>query len=466
MNAPTHLSTATAVPHVIKGRTVVGADVDHGGFSTPALDIDALVWPRREPGPAFDTPVADVIDFLVEVGTRLQFDSNPYLQEALEHSLVFNTLERRILENTYRAMPLFFDRTNLEFQIATDVGWDAIDGWAPIDRPHGLPAAHVRAFPPRLAHITAGNTPAVAVTTIVRGALSKGVHLLKVPANDLFTAGAVLRTMADVDPDHPTTRSFSAVYWRGGDTRVESAIFRPQFFDKLVVWGADSAIRSAHRYAGPGFEIVSFDPKVSMSFVGREAHESDDTRAAAAAAAATDVSLFNQDACAASRFVYIEGDDVQVDAFCGALADELRAERPLSSAYATPLGNEIRNEIDVLRGLEPVYRVWGDYDGSGLVVRSDEPVDFYPTSKTVNVVTVPSLAEAVRHANVATQTVGVYPASRITGLRDALASMGVQRVVGLGAVASNIEGLPHDGFYPLRRVMRWVLDDSQTMSGH
>lgn len=173
------------------------------------------------------------------------------------------------------------------------------------------------------------------------------------------------------------------------------------------------------------------------------------------------MSLFNQDACAASRFVYVEGDDVQVDAFCGALADELRAERPLSSAYATPLGNEIRNEIDVLRGLEPVYRVWGDYDGSGLVVRSDEPVDFYPTSKTVNVVTVPSLADAVRHANVATQTVGVYPASRITGLRDALASMGVQRVVGLGAVAANIEGLPHDGFYPLRRVMRWVLDDSQ-----
>ncbi|GAC47908.1 putative acyl-CoA reductase [Gordonia aichiensis NBRC 108223] len=236
MNAPAHPGAATAVPHIIKGRTVLGADVEHGGFTTPALDIDALVWPRREPGPAFDTPVADVIDFLVEVGTRLQFDSNPYLQEALEHSLAFNTLERRILENTYRAMPLFFDRTNLEFQVAADVGWGPIDGWAPIERPHGLPAAHVRAFPPRLAHITAGNTPAVAVTTIVRGALSKGVHLLKVPANDLFTAGAVLRTMADVDPDHPTTRSFSAVYWRGGETTVESAIFRPQFFDKLVVW--------------------------------------------------------------------------------------------------------------------------------------------------------------------------------------------------------------------------------------
>ena len=76
--------------------------------------------------------------------------------------------------------------------------------------------------------------------------------------------------MAALDPDHPVTRSFSAVYWKGGDTAVESAILRPQFFDKLVVWGGDTAVRNALKYAGPGFEIVSFDPKVSMSMIGRE----------------------------------------------------------------------------------------------------------------------------------------------------------------------------------------------------
>ena len=44
------------------------------------------------------------------------------------------------------------------------------------------------------------------------------------------------------------------------------------------------------------------------------------------------------------------------------------------------------------------------------------PVDFYPMSKTVNVVAVPSLEEAVSHANVATQTVGVYPPHRAVGI--------------------------------------------------
>jgi hypothetical protein len=449
----------TAVPHVIKGRVDTEATEYFGAFRCPPVQLDELVWQRHQPGPAFHIPIRDVIDFLVEVGAALDYDKNEYLQEGLEHSLGHNTLERRILETTYRSIPFFFDRTNLEFQVEEETGWEAIDGWQEIARPHGNPG-RVRAFPPRLAHVIAGNTPAVAVTTIVRGALSKGVHLIKMPANDLFTATAILRTMADVDPKHPTVQSFSAVYWKGGDTRIESAIMRLQFFDKMVVWGGDSAVRNALRYAGPGFEIVSFDPKVSISMVGREAYADDESLDDAADRAATDVTLFNQDACAASRYVYAEGDSDQIDRFCERLLDKIRQERGLSSAVATPLSNDIRDEVEVLKTLEPIYRVWGDYSGAGLVVRSDDPVDFYPMSKTVNVVAVPSLEEAVRHANVATQTVGIYPPQRAAALRNDLASMGVQRIVGLGEVAQAVEGLPHDGFYPIRRVMRWVLDDT------
>ena len=33
-------------------------------------------------------------------------------------------------------------------------------------------------------------------------------------------------------------------------------------------------------------------------------------------------------------------------------------------------------------------KVWGSYDGRGLVILSDEPVDFHPTNKTSNVVMV------------------------------------------------------------------------------
>jgi hypothetical protein len=103
--------------------------------------------------------------------------------------------------------------------------------------------------------------------------------------------------------------------------------------------------------------------------------------------------------------------------------------------------------------------VWGKFDGRGIVIRSQEPVEFYPDGKVVNVVPVKSLLDAVRFANVATQTVGVYPATRKKEVRDALASAGVQRVVTLGKAIGPPAGLAHDGFYPLHRFVRWVNDE-------
>ena len=134
-------------------------------------------------------------------------------------------------------------------------------------------------------------------------------------------------------------------------------------------------------------------------------------------------------------------------------------ERPTSSAAGRPVPLDLREEIDGLRGMDDFYRVWGDYAGSGVVVRSDDPVDFHPDFRTVNVIPVSDLGEGVAHANVATQTVGVYPPERKESLRDSLAAMGVQRVVRLGSAGSVETGLPHDGFMPLARFVRWVNDE-------
>ena len=42
---------------------------------------------------------------------------------------------------------------------------------------------------------------------------------------------------------------------------------------------------------------------------------------------------------------------------------------------------------------------------------------------------------------------------------DGLAQAGVQRVVPLGRAAEALPGLPHDGMYPLHRLLRWVVDE-------
>jgi hypothetical protein len=460
MNAVMKTDPGVPVCHVVKGRTVTGIDIDHGRFATPALNLDELVWPRREPGPAFDTPLAEIVDVMAALGDRLTRDPDGLLAEALEHGSRTSPLPREVLERSFAGLGRVFDRRSMAFQVQEELGGpDVLDGWREVlDAPSGR-RHRIRAFPPRLIHVIAGNAPGVAAMTVMRGALTKGVHLIKLPSNDLYSATAILRTLAAVAPGHPVTRSFSAAYWRGGDAAVEGVLFRPQFFDKLVAWGGEGTIRSAREYVGPGFELVAFDPKTSISLIGREAFESDAALADVAERAAGDATIMNQQACASSRVQFVEGTVEQVDRYCALLQQRLGIERPTASAIGHPLPGPLRDEIDGLRDMQPHYRVWGGYEGRGLVIRSEEPVEFHPDGRVVNVVPVPSLAAAVAQANVATQTVGVWPPQRKAELRDALAAAGVQRVVVLGHAVAFEAGLSHDGFYPLHRFVRWVNDE-------
>jgi Acyl-CoA reductase (LuxC) len=463
----TRLDTRTKirVPHFVRGRVVWGDDTEYLSrdfgvpFVTPKLQLNELFPPRREPGPAFDVPIGEIIDFLVETGEHLTLERNEYLQESLEMTLQVSALPRRIIENTYQRPGQFLTKEALTYRLQRTFGQiDVLDGWVPHTDPNGN-VSRVRAFPPRLVHMLAGNSPSGCMLSIADGALLKAVNVYKMPSGDPFTTVAVLRTMADIAPDHPVLRSISAVYWRGGDASIEGVLYRSQYFDKLVAWGGGEAITNAAKYVAPGFQLISFDPKVSMAVIGRQAFASDEILEEVADLAANDATIFNQDACVAARHIFVEGELDQVDDFCGRLRQRLGVDRQFASAVGPKTPSDIREEVEGMRFLEPDYRIWGDFDGTGLVVRSPEPVDFHPTNKTVNVVPVERLIDAARFATVATQTVGVYPFDRKAELRDRLATAGVQRVIRLGNALRGSLGNPHDAMYPLHRMVQWVVDD-------
>lgn len=456
-------TSALRVPHVVAGQFVDDCVEEHGTpgstFLTPHLNLDQLVYPRNELPPMYNVPLSEVIDFLVATGERLSFDTNPWMAAAVDATAAVNPLPRRVIENIFRELEGYFHRDALEFEVERTLGGhEASDGWHQFVDFTGR-NVRIRAYPPRMVHILAGNSPSVTGSTITRSALSKAVSVLKLPSNDLFTASAILRTMAAVDATHPVLQSFSAVYWRGGDASVESILFRPQFVDKIVVWGGEAAVRNVVKYLGPGIEMIAFDPKVSISMIGCEAHASAETLRATAALAATDVQLLNQEACAASRFQFVEGTVEQVDRYCEVLCEQLHVDRAYGSAIGAPAPTQVREEIDVLRQFEPDYRVWGNTDGGGTVVRSEDPVTFHPIGKVVNVVRVANIADAIAFATPATQTAGVWPPHRKSEVRDRLCSAGVQRVVALGGAAELYSGLPHDGFLPLHRFVNWVADE-------
>lgn len=453
-----------SAPHFVQGTLVTGDAVRHrsrdlgADFTTPAIDLDAIVMPRSQLPPLLDVKLSEIIDFLVEVGERLHLERNPYLRECLEYIAATNPLPRRIVENLYREAPYYLNRSLLESMVDSNFGnRDALDGWLERVDPYGSKLA-VRAFPPRIVHMLAGNAPAGCIASIAQGALVKAVNLFKMPSSDPFTTVAVLRTMADVDASHPVVRSMTAVYWPGGDESIERTLYRPQYFDKIVAWGGGPAITNVIKYLGPGIQLVSFDPKSSISMIGREVFGSDGAVDEVAERLAADTTVFNQEACLASRFVFIEGKRSEIEAFCAKFAERLGVDRDYASAVAQPLPSDVREEVEVLSAMGDV-KVWGHYDGSGLVILSDTPVNFHPSNKTSNVVMVDSLDDAVRYVNVATQTIGVYPFERKAALRDRLAVAGAQRLCRLGTANAHALGSPHDAMYPLQRLVHWMADD-------
>jgi len=450
------------VVHFIKGEVVTGSARTFGNanrFTAPDLDLNGLVWPRSRPGPAFGVPIDEIMDVLVATGDALDRDTDGLLAQALEQNVRTNPLPRDILERAYSTIGQAFGRERLQFQIDQELGGsDVLDGWREVTTPSGRRCAF-RACPPRMIHVIAGNAPGVAAGTIIRASLTKGVSLIKLPSNDLFTATAILRIMARVAPGHPLTRSFSAAYWKGGDESVEGRIFLPQYFDKLIAWGGESAIRNALRNLGPGLELISFDPKSSISLIGREVFASDQALRDVVEYAASDATVFDQQACTSSRFQFVEGTAEEIDRYCALLQQAMGKERFTASATRVPVPAALREEISSLAEMPAFYGVWGDGEGGGVVIRSDDPVDFYPDHKVVNVVPVSRLEDALRYINIATQTVGIYPETRKIALRDAVAEAGAQRVVSLGAAVHVEQGLPHDGFRPLQRFVRWVNDE-------
>lgn len=457
--------TALSAPFFVRGRVVEGDAATHRSrdlgveFNTPALELDQLVTPRSELPPLLDVKVEEIIDFLVETGERLALDRNPHMQRCLDLVAATNPLPRRIVENLYLTAPRLLQRDGLWSQVETNFANPAVlDGWVDrVDRQGNK--GSLRAFPPRIVHMLAGNAPAGCIASIAQGALVKGVNLFKMPSSDPFTAVAVLRTMAEIDPEHPVVRSMSAVYWPGGDEQTERTLYRPQYFDRIVAWGGGPAIQNVIKYLGPGIQLVSFDPKTSISMIGREVFASPETMDDAAERLAEDTMVFNQEACLASRFTFLEATPEQAEAFCATVAQRLAVDRLFGSAEAPAPPPDVRDEIEVLAAMGDDVKTFGRPDGSGLVVLSDEPVDFHPSNKTNNVVLVASLDDAVRYVNVATQTIGIYPDHRKTDLRDRLAAAGAQRLCRLGTANAHVAGSPHDAMFPLQRLVHWMGDD-------
>ncbi len=218
---------AYTVPLFLRGRVItddlVSFDTRVGAAQFHAPDMGKHVerLPLRSPAEMSDLyalSFGEILDVLEALGDALDFESNAYLQEAYEASLVANVLPAEMLKNSYRVLRPLFSRGNVNEIADTQVGLHYLNGWVPHKLRDGR-ELRVRAFGSRTLHIPAGNGGLISAVTILRSVITRSDVIIKAPSNDPLTAIAIARTLADVAPDHPITKHLVVGYWKGGDRR-------------------------------------------------------------------------------------------------------------------------------------------------------------------------------------------------------------------------------------------------------
>lgn len=465
--------TQYRIPIVARGEVIEDYEVTyHGRYGAdfmcpdPNKHLSKILLPtRRAMEPLYQLTLDDVVTYLLELGARLRIDTNPHLQWALELARAFNDVPPHMVRGAMAGFrQRFLTRENLEGMIAT-VGREHLDGWQRHDRNSGR-ISYIRAFGVPTAHVIAGNGPSVAMMTLIRNALIRGYAIVKIPSNELGTAIALARTAIDMAPDHPLTKAFTAVYWRGGDDAFESKLYHPRNVERIVAWGGFASVTHIAKYVRPGIDLVTFDPKISRSILGAGTFASDEAMREAAARLADDVGNGNQNGCTNCRVSYAISDGSpdsleRLKRFGQMVFDEIQRLPPEVSSPAIHMEPGFQSKVAALSMLDDEFHViGGDKRGGVIISLGGDQVDFADELKyrTLNIVPVKNYDALLRFITRDVQTVGVYPERVRDELRTTLALHGVQRITSLGYMREYDATIdPHDGNEAMRKMCTWVV---------
>ncbi len=206
---------------VIRGEVIDSDLIEYpgrgGGVTFSAPDprkfVDRL--PLASPGlmaDLYELSFEDILDYLEELGTRLDINSNEYMQEARDLTYDVAPVPRALVDLGYNGFASFFERDKVRQIAEKSVGLAHIEGWVEHRLIDGV-RIKVRAFGTRGVHIVAGNGPGLGMITLLRSAISRSDCIIKAPSNDPFTSAALGMTMCEMAPDHPITKHFAVAYW-------------------------------------------------------------------------------------------------------------------------------------------------------------------------------------------------------------------------------------------------------------
>jgi long-chain-fatty-acyl-CoA reductase len=390
--------------------------------------------------------INDIISFYSKVGELWGLPQNEKREELVDLTSRVTGYSKEMVELGMKQICGILTKEYLEATLQSDLGDKRLmDEW--VTRAESVVHCQPRG---KMLHILAGNVPAVAITSIVRGSLTKNANIIKMSDRDVITASYFAQSFHDVDPEHPVTKTTSVLYWPHTNHEIFGEII--SLVNAVSVWGEYEAIHETRKNTPQGVELLEFGPRRGLQLIGEDAFQDLEK---ATKNAAHDLTFYDQEACFSPQIAFVEGD---AERYAESLAKSLEEENArLPKGYSDPKFHaNITNAriYSKFRG----HKVHSSAKTEWTIILANKMEDFptHPLGRTIFIIPVRDLAESIKHIGPETQVVAIEPYSRAADLKERLTLKGVDRITRLGKMGYFALGSPQEGMYPLSRVVRWV----------
>lgn len=388
----------------------------------------------------------------------------PFRKRALEQGPAATGFSRPTLAAGLDAFFKQLTRGSLKALLEQDLGHaqrlDELTSDEPEAKSH---RASLAVGPELLAHVTPGNLPSPALSSIVLGLLVRSAQFVKCATGAALLPRLFAHSLYEVEPK--LGACLEIAQWRGGSAELEKALFDEA--DCVTATGSDESLAAIRHRLPSKTRFLGYGHRVSFAYVASGAL-SGFTRGKIVPRAAADVVAWNQLGCLSPHVIYVQhGGGSAPDRFAESLAEELarieesepRGELPveISAAIASR-----RSFYEVRAAHSDDTRYWCSRNSTAwtVVYEADPRFQISCLHRFIYVKNVKDLTEALQSADSVrgrVSTVGLAaPEDQAQELATELARWGATRVCPLGQMQNPPLTWRHDGRPTLADLVRWT----------